>query len=104
MDNEDNPSQYCLDNMEIGIEEDSHNDELIHTEKMGSKGQDKQLANKNSDFDTLLKLQMIKASDVNVVKGDGKPVLAEVYENIRRIKKPDIFKRYPYMQQRPTTP
>nr|GFB93936.1 hypothetical protein [Tanacetum cinerariifolium] len=47
---------------------------------------------------------MIKASEVNVVKGDGKPVLAEVYENIGRIKKPGIFKRYPYMQQRPTTP
>ncbi|GJU16715.1 phospholipase-like protein [Tanacetum coccineum] len=120
MDNEDNPSQYCLDNMEIGIEEDSHNGELTvslydephketakcseHTEKMGSRGQDKQLANENSDFDTLLKLQMIKASEVNVVKGDGKPVLAEVYENIRRIKKPGIFKRYSYMQQRPTTP
>nr|GFB68602.1 hypothetical protein [Tanacetum cinerariifolium] len=69
-DNEDNPSQYCLDNMEIGIEEDSHNDELTvslydepqketakcseHTEKMGSGGQDKQVANENS-FDTLLK-------------------------------------------------
>nr|GFB85067.1 hypothetical protein [Tanacetum cinerariifolium] len=25
VDNEDNPSHYCLDNMEIGIEEDSHN-------------------------------------------------------------------------------
>ncbi|GJY55450.1 phospholipase-like protein [Tanacetum coccineum] len=109
MDNEDNPSQYCLDNIEIGIEEHSHNGELTvslydepqketakcseHTKKMGSRGQDKQLANENSDFDTLLKdenmnldkliadvtkyenksLQMIKASEVNVVKGDGKP-------------------------------
>nr|GFC60874.1 hypothetical protein [Tanacetum cinerariifolium] len=49
-------------------------------------------------------LQTIKASEVNVVKGDGKPILARVYENIRRIEKPGIFKRYPYMQQRPTTP
>ncbi|GJX18050.1 phospholipase-like protein [Tanacetum coccineum] len=47
---------------------------------------------------------MIKASEVNVVKGDGKPVLGNVFENIGRIKKPGIFKQLPYMQQRPTTP
>nr|GFD05291.1 hypothetical protein [Tanacetum cinerariifolium] len=44
----------------------------------------------------------IKTSEVNVVKGDGKHVLADVNENIGRIKKPRIFKRYSYMQQRPT--
>ncbi|GKE52165.1 hypothetical protein Tco_1487321, partial [Tanacetum coccineum] len=65
------------------------------SEKMGLRREDKQIANENSDFDTLLKdgnmnldkliadvtksknksLQMIKASEVNVVRGDGKPVL-----------------------------
>ncbi|GJX94717.1 RNA-directed DNA polymerase, eukaryota, reverse transcriptase zinc-binding domain protein [Tanacetum coccineum] len=140
MDFDNNPSQYCLDNMSIGIEKDTQNGELTvtlyeepqketakcseHTEKMGLRGEDKQIANENSDFDTLLKdgnmnldkliadvtksenksLQMIKASEVNVVKGDGKPVLGNVFENIGRIKKPGIFKQLPYMQQRPTTP
>ncbi|GJW65962.1 phospholipase-like protein [Tanacetum coccineum] len=55
MDFENNPSQYCLDNMTIGIEEDTQNGELTHTEKMGLRGEDKQIANENSDFDTLLK-------------------------------------------------
>ncbi|GKE19356.1 hypothetical protein Tco_1426933 [Tanacetum coccineum] len=49
-------------------------------------------------------LQMIKASEVNVVKGDGKLVLGKVFENYGRIKKPGIFKQLSYMQQRPTTP
>ncbi|GJW28333.1 hypothetical protein Tco_0045208 [Tanacetum coccineum] len=85
---------------------------------------EEQITNDNSDFDKLLKdgnmnldkliadvtksenksLQMIKASEVNVVKGDGKPVLGKVFEAIRRIKKPEFFKQAPYMQQRPTTP
>nr|GEX30410.1 phospholipase-like protein [Tanacetum cinerariifolium] len=77
IDIENNPSKYCLDNMTIGIEEDTQNGELT--------------------------LQMIKTSEVNVVKGDGKPVLGKVFEGIRRIKKPGIFKQAPYMQQRPTT-
>ncbi|GJW87533.1 retrotransposon protein, putative, ty1-copia subclass [Tanacetum coccineum] len=114
MDNEDNPSQYCLDNMEIGIEEDSHNGELtisvyeelnflcIRMSHDGNMNLDKLIADVTKYENKFL--QMIKASKVNVVKGNGKPVLAEVYENIRRIKKPGIFKRYSYMQQRPTTP
>ncbi|GJZ13828.1 phospholipase-like protein [Tanacetum coccineum] len=117
---ENNPSQYCLNNMTIGIEEDTQNGELTvslyeepqketakcfeHTKKMGLRGEDKQIANENSDLDTLLKLQMIKASEVNVVKGDGKLVLGKVFENYGRIKKPGIFKQLSYMQQRPTTP
>ncbi|GKD54181.1 hypothetical protein Tco_1287568 [Tanacetum coccineum] len=91
----------------------------------GDKGKKiKKIANENSNFDTLLKdgnmnldkliadvtkfenkfLQMIKASEVNVVKGDGKPVLGKVFEAIGRIKKPEIFKQALYMQQRPKTP
>ncbi|GJT38275.1 hypothetical protein Tco_0938140 [Tanacetum coccineum] len=78
MDMEKDPSNYCLDNLSIGIREDTQNGELT--------------------------LQMIKKSKVNVVKGDGKPVLGKVFEVIGRIKKPGIFKQAPYMQQRPTTP
>ncbi|GJX62092.1 retrovirus-related pol polyprotein from transposon TNT 1-94 [Tanacetum coccineum] len=72
MDFENDPSQYCLDNMTIGIEEDTKNGELTvslyeepqketakcseHTEKIGLRGEDKQIANENNDFDTLLKV------------------------------------------------
>nr|GEV18164.1 hypothetical protein [Tanacetum cinerariifolium] len=137
MDFENDPSQYCLDNMTISIEEDTKNGELIvslykepqketakcskHTEKMGLRGKINK-AYKNSGFDTFLKdgnmnldkliadvtksenKYMIKASEVNVVKGDGKPVLGKLFENIRRIKKSGLFKQLSYMQQRPTTP
>nr|GEW08373.1 hypothetical protein [Tanacetum cinerariifolium] len=73
IDFENNPSQYCLDNMTICIEKDTQNGELTvslyeqpqkettkcfeHIEKMGLRGQDKQIANENSDFDTLLKVK-----------------------------------------------
>ncbi|GJX21109.1 hypothetical protein Tco_0223786 [Tanacetum coccineum] len=92
MDIENDPSKYCLDNLTIGIEEDTQNGELTVSLY------EEQIANENNDFDKLL-----KASKVNVVKGDGKPVLGKVFEAIGRIKKPIIFKQAPYMQQRPTT-
>ncbi|GJY76276.1 hypothetical protein Tco_0481392, partial [Tanacetum coccineum] len=75
-----------------------------HNEKMDFTLEDKEIVNENSDFDKLLKLQMIKESEVNVVKGDGKPILDKVFEGIRRIKKPGIFQQAPYMQKKPTTP
>ncbi|GJV30178.1 hypothetical protein Tco_1386626 [Tanacetum coccineum] len=64
MDFDNNPSQYCLDNMSIGIEEDTQNGELTHTEKIGLRGEDKQIANENSDFDTLLKDPLDKLNDL----------------------------------------
>ncbi|GJY67382.1 phospholipase-like protein [Tanacetum coccineum] len=87
MDNENDPPKYCLYNLSIGIEEDTQKGELTVSLY------EEQIANENSDFDKLLKdgnmnldklianvtksenksLQMIKASEVNVVKGDGKP-------------------------------
>nr|GEW91611.1 hypothetical protein [Tanacetum cinerariifolium] len=70
---ENDPSKYCLDNLTIGIEEDTQNGELT-------------------------------ASEVNVVKDDGKSILGKVFEVIGRIKKPRIFKQAPYTQKRPTTP
>ncbi|GJX21108.1 hypothetical protein Tco_0223785 [Tanacetum coccineum] len=62
MDIENDPSKYCLDNLTIGIEEDTQNGELTVSLY------EEQIANDNSNFDKLLKSQMIKASEVNVVK------------------------------------
>nr|GEV63846.1 phospholipase-like protein [Tanacetum cinerariifolium] len=85
------PKHFTFTETEPSTMEHLVNACAFHTEKMGLKGEDKQIANENSDFDTLLKLQMIKASKVNVVKGDGKLILGKVFENIRRIKKPALL-------------
>ncbi|GKB85180.1 hypothetical protein Tco_0957452 [Tanacetum coccineum] len=114
MDIKNDPSKYCLDNMTIGIEEDTRSGELtvsLIMKKIDFMLEDNEIVNENNDFDKLLKdgninidkliadvtnsanqsiwLQMIKASEVNVVKGDGKPILGKVFEAIGRIKKPD---------------
>nr|GEU86190.1 reverse transcriptase domain-containing protein [Tanacetum cinerariifolium] len=105
IDIENDPLKYCLDNMTIDIEEDTRSGKLIvslyeepkkdpakylqHNEKIDFMLEDKEIVNENNDFDKLLKLQMIKASKVNVVKGDGKPILDKVFEGIGRIKKLD---------------
>ncbi|GJX19698.1 hypothetical protein Tco_0222375 [Tanacetum coccineum] len=103
MDIENDPSNYCLDNLSIGIEEDTQNGELtIRLSHDGNMNLDNLIANATkSENKSLL---MIKEYEVNVVKGDGKPVLGKVFKVIGRIKKPRIFKQAPYMQQRPTTP
>ncbi|GJR15974.1 hypothetical protein Tco_0798626, partial [Tanacetum coccineum] len=98
MEIKNDPSKYCLDNLTIGIEEDTQNGELTD----GNMNLDKFIADVTKSENK--SLQMIKASKVTVVKGDGKPVLGKVFEAIRRIKKPGFFKQTSYMQQRPETP
>nr|GEV50715.1 hypothetical protein [Tanacetum cinerariifolium] len=130
---ENDPSKYCLDNLTIGIKEDTQNGKLTVSLF------EEQIANDNSYFDKLLKDENMNldklitdvtksenkfdgnmnldkliadvtksenksASEVNVVKDDGKSILGKVFEVIGRIKKPRIFKQAPYTQKRPTTP
>ncbi|GJU11489.1 hypothetical protein Tco_1133885 [Tanacetum coccineum] len=94
MDIENDPSKYCLDNMTIGIEEDTCSGKLTvtlyeepkkdatkclqHNEKMDFMLEDNEIVNENSDFDKLLKDGTKLANQsVRITNDQGHPIVID---------------------------